>query len=610
MRKPPDDGADKPVSRRRGHHGSPSGSHRGGTQSSQRGSSTSGQRTASPGGQRGAAPRADRAGESSVFVPGYDSQREPGPERHTPGQGGAATPWHGSAAGGAAGKGPVRGYPPLPGQPLPMYPPGQFAAWNRGPGSQARTSGGASTPEPGLEPPAARHGGQSPEAGRPSGSGYYGQDEPGYSMLAVSDPAADVTSTQTWQAVGDGRATGTWTAPAMTGDPRSPAPAAGPARTAPDRAPGQADLGPGGTGPADVGLLPGSRRPTAPQPPPEAGSGPQSRPAIQGRRLAPWSPQAAAQRAASPDAPDWADLRAGGAPRGAAPAAGEATAPVASGPVAPAAHGPPAAAPGSRRAARGGKVSQGTQRPAAQRKGRRRKYPRSAILGALVLVLAAGSALYLGARLISSPSHPNAGGQAKPAVTPTPTPTPTPTLGPFGHIGSRQADPQPLTIAQLYPVRFALGGASFTRTATRLGKNCVGAVVGSSVQSAVRSSSCTQAARASYLSAAGKMMGTIGVLNLKTAKDATKAARAAGSSNFVAQLPGRKGPTKKLGHGTGIEEALAKGHYLILIWAELTDLRRPNTTAQRSGLEKFMTQLLHSTVNLSLSNRMVNGTPS
>ena len=40
--------------------------------------------------------------------------------------------WYRSTAGGTVGKGPVRGYPPVPGQPPPMYPPGQFAPWNRG----------------------------------------------------------------------------------------------------------------------------------------------------------------------------------------------------------------------------------------------------------------------------------------------------------------------------------------------------------------------------------------------------------------------------------------------------------------------------------------------
>ena len=116
-------------------------------------------------------------------------------------------------------RGPVRGYPPLPGQPPPMYPPGQFAAWNQRAEGQAASPAAADRlagrrrPRPG---PA--------DGGRPADSGYYGRDsgphtEPGYSVLAVSDPAADVTSTQTWQAVGDGRASGTWAAPARPGGP-------------------------------------------------------------------------------------------------------------------------------------------------------------------------------------------------------------------------------------------------------------------------------------------------------------------------------------------------------------------------------------------------------
>ena len=47
-------------------------------------------------------------------------------------------------------------------------------------------------------------------------------------MLAVSDPAADVTSTQTWQAIGDGRATGVWTMPDRQ-VPGAAAPGSGPA---------------------------------------------------------------------------------------------------------------------------------------------------------------------------------------------------------------------------------------------------------------------------------------------------------------------------------------------------------------------------------------------
>ena len=104
-------------------------------------------------------------------------------------------------------------------------------------------------------------------------------------------------------------------------------------------------------------------------------------------------------------------------------------------------------------------------------------------------------------------------------------------------------------------------------------------------------------------------MGTIGVLNLSTAKAATTVARAADANDFISQLAGPHGATTKIGQGTGIEEAAAKGHYLILIWAEFTNLRKPRTGAQLKTVEQFMTELLQNTANVSLTNRMLTGTP-
>src|SRR5258708_18747577 len=39
----------------------------------------------------------------------------------------------------------VRGFPPAPGEPLPVYPPGPFAAWNRGQPGQVGGRGGHDT---------------------------------------------------------------------------------------------------------------------------------------------------------------------------------------------------------------------------------------------------------------------------------------------------------------------------------------------------------------------------------------------------------------------------------------------------------------------------------
>jgi hypothetical protein len=224
---------------------------------------------------------------------------------------------------------------------------------------------------------------------------------------------------------------------------------------------------------------------------------------------------------------------------------------------------------------------------------------------ALVLVLAAAAALSY-AVLRNTAGHKGAAPPARKLAS-SPSASPSPSLGPYGHIASRKADPTPLTMAELYPVTFTAGGTSILRTTASTSTNCAPNLVGSGIQAAIGSAGCTQVIRATYLASASGLMGTIGVLNLSTAKAATTAARAADASDFISQLAARHGPTHKIGQGTGIEEAAAKGHYLILIWAEFTDLRKPRAGAQRTKVEQFMTELLQNTANVSLSSRMLTG---
>lgn len=208
----------------------------------------------------------------------------------------------------------------------------------------------------------------------------------------------------------------------------------------------------------------------------------------------------------------------------------------------------------------------------------------------------------------TAPPTANSPAAAPSSVAPA---APTPTLGPFGHIATRKADPVPLTVAQLFPDTFTLDGVSFLRTTSQPGTNCAGSVVGAALQSAVavQNGTCTQVMRASYLATAEKAMGTIGVLNMDTEPTAAQAGKAADAGDFIVQLKGPSGPTKTLGQGSGIEEAVIKGHYLILIWAQFTNGAQPKTPAQQAALKTFMTQLFAGTANVSLSNRLVSGTP-
>jgi hypothetical protein len=125
----------------------------------------------------------------------------------------------------------------------------------------------------------------------------------------------------------------------------------------------------------------------------------------------------------------------------------------------------------------------------------------------------------------------------------------------------------------------------------------------------LQSGHCTQVLRASYISGNGTMMGTVGVANLTSSSAAQAAGRTTGPQEIIAPLAGQKGPTRKLGNGTGVVQAEIKGHYLIFMWAEFTSLKAPSTSAQRQQLEQFAVSLVTGSANIDLSTRMLTGKP-
>ena len=253
----------------------------------------------------------------------------------------------------------------------------------------------------------------------------------------------------------------------------------------------------------------------------------------------------------------------------------------------------------------------GQDAPPGRRRGgrtKRRFRSRSWLAAAVVVVLAAaGFASY---RFLYEP-------RVNAPVPPTlrlPTTAPgspgfDKALGPWQHIGTQAEDPEPLTIAGLYPPQFVFNGASYVRTAASVTKTCSLAVYGADLQAALQSGHCTQVLRASYVSDDGKMMGTVGVVNLINSSAAQKAGHVSGPQEVIAPLSGKKGATRKLGSGTGVVQAEVKGHYLILMWAEFTNLKSPSGTAQRQALEQFATNLVLGSANINLSTRMLTGKP-
>jgi hypothetical protein len=237
-------------------------------------------------------------------------------------------------------------------------------------------------------------------------------------------------------------------------------------------------------------------------------------------------------------------------------------------------------------------------------RARRRLRSRPALLAMAGLVLIAGGFAgykYVYEARLNAPLSPSL---RLPTTVPT-NPDFVKALGKWQHIGTRAEDPSPPTIDQLFPLRFELNGSSFVRTAASVTTTCSVGVLGSQLQAALASGNCTQVLRASYLS--GTTMGTIGVVNLVSASAAEKAGEVTGPQEIIAPLSASKGVTSKLGTGTGVVQAEVKGHYLILMWAEFTDLKPPSTSAQRALLEQFVTNLVTGSANIDLSNRMVHG---
>jgi hypothetical protein len=261
--------------------------------------------------------------------------------------------------------------------------------------------------------------------------------------------------------------------------------------------------------------------------------------------------------------------------------------------------------PGGRsgRPGRGGRPRQG---------GRGRRPLLLGGLAAIALVLAATAAYKF---WLNSPAESNAAQAQQPLPTTGPaasTPACVAQFGTYCHIELRSDDPMPLTLAEIFPPAFqnVQDHAGFRLTATKLDKTCSSAVIGQDLINALDKGKCTQLVRASYVSADGKIMGTIGVANLATTHGAHAAGKLVGQSDFVAPLAASKGVASKLGQGTGVVQAEFKGHYLILTWAEYVDGTTPAKATQAQQLEQWEADLVAGTANVSLSQRMVSGAPA
>jgi hypothetical protein len=271
------------------------------------------------------------------------------------------------------------------------------------------------------------------------------------------------------------------------------------------------------------------------------------------------------------------------------------------------------AAPPAMSAAADAAAGRGRGRSAARRTPRGSRTRTIGLAAAGVVIVAVAAVAYF--LLTGNSRHSNAAAGSSAPKLPTPTTSGSlgtsgaSRLGKWGYITSRATDAAPLTVAELYPAQFLINGSSYVRTTERADTDCNQGLFGTQLQNATKVYGCTQVVRASYVSSNQTMMGTIGVVNLSSANDAAKAGNASGANDFVTPLNGKTGPTRNLSQGTGVVQAEYKGHYLILIWAEYANLKAPSTTAQRTQLEQFASGIIAGSANIALSNRMVSGHP-
>lgn len=236
-------------------------------------------------------------------------------------------------------------------------------------------------------------------------------------------------------------------------------------------------------------------------------------------------------------------------------------------------------------------------------------------LGVIAAVVAAVAVV----GVIAAVALTSGGGGKAPAAAPTTPPPPTPTVNPTpsptetgrgDRLTSRASDPKPLTLNEVFKVRsFKAGGKRYVMTARRSERKCAPPTHGALFRKALAKAGCTQVLRATF-SNGSKLIGTIGVLNLRT-QTAAETVQAASRQKdaFILALPGA-GTTKKIGQGLSLTTAEVDGHYLIMSWVQYPNGKKI-ASSDYSGVTSFVRATTYgSNLRTALNYRSMEGKPS
>ncbi|MFP3963594.1 hypothetical protein SMC26_14830 [Actinomadura fulvescens] len=230
-----------------------------------------------------------------------------------------------------------------------------------------------------------------------------------------------------------------------------------------------------------------------------------------------------------------------------------------------------------------------------------------AIVAGLVLV---GGGFGVSAMLKDDePTKPAAADKsAPPATAPRQQPS-KPPLTPV-KLKSRVTDPRPLTLNEAFGKRsFTSTTGKVARTAWKAQRGCAGIVNGVALGKALKKGGCSQALRATFARGDGKLIGTVGVLNLKTEAAARAAERAAAAKDAYLQPLAGTGVTKKIGKGEALGTAEVRGHYLVMTWVQRPDGKKIAAKYHRL-VSTFGQELIRgSNLKFALTYRETEGKP-
>ncbi|WP_406316896.1 hypothetical protein OHA77_06780 [Streptosporangium sp. NBC_01639] len=160
-----------------------------------------------------------------------------------------------------------------------------------------------------------------------------------------------------------------------------------------------------------------------------------------------------------------------------------------------------------------------------------------------------------------------------------------PTTAHYAPIAARAADPEPLTVAEMFPAGSVTSGQiTLMSEGTETLTDCASAVWGSAEDAVA---GCTQVLRARYASPDGRVSGQFVIFNLADSAAADRLVAAFGNGGFVRQAPGTPAGFDA---SRSWAQARALGHYATVSWvapvgqASQVDLTYPQVAVDSLSL--------------------------